>query len=91
MGHKHRVIVGVIGFFAFAACTPEPPPFDAPQCSQMVGQSGRIDERRVEGLAVTNTGVGYVNVNSRHTSQVWQCADNPPGTIIRSETTYPGQ
>jgi len=84
----------ILPLFA-AACSPEPPPLDGPdfaaQCQQPVAQSASVEDRSIEGIAVTSDGAGYVNVRHRHTSKVWQCATNPSGTIIRSETTYPGQ
>ena len=83
---------GIIGLAALAACAPEPPSFDGPDfastCGQMVAQSGRIDQRDIQGFAITSQGAGYVNIQSRHTSQVWQCSTNPDGTVIISETEY---
>ena len=76
-----------------AACSPEPPPFDGPDfaqtCGGLVAQSGKVDQREIEGLAVTTEGAGYVNVKTSHTSRVFQCATNPQGTVIVSETTRP--
>lgn len=74
---------------ALAACAPEPPPFDTPDfaatCGELVAQTAKVDQRELEGLVVTSEGAGYVNVKSRHTSQVWQCSTNPAGTVIITE------
>jgi hypothetical protein len=80
------------GTISSNACSPEPPPFDGPDfastCGQMVAQSGRVDQRDIQGFAITSQGAGYVNIQSLHTSQVWQCSTNPYGTVIVSETAY---
>jgi hypothetical protein len=83
----------LLALLALAACTTEPPPFDGPDfastCGDLVAQSGKVDQRDIEGFAITSKGAGYVNIQSRHTSQVWQCSTNPNGTVIVSETTRP--
>ena len=86
---------GIVLVLALAACSPEPGPLDgasfAETCAGPVAQSGKVDEREIEGFAVSTEGAGYVKVKTRQSSRVFQCESTLEMSVIGSEIGRPAK